>query len=311
MNRKLLLIMFGFLSSVILIAQVPQTLNDATSKETRTFKDIYSKSIPDLQKINYPYLREADVFWAKNIYRVIDLREKINQPFYYPILPVADGRKSFMRILLDTLKFYSPDTSKLNINNKKTTRQPWLFVYDGSSLTADTLVKPLTYNDVEKNMGGGYLMKQKRNMQTQQMVPTRVYEPPHVENIKELRLYEEWFFDKKHSKLDVRIIAICPIYYNYDEATKTLRKSAVFWVKYDDLRDMLSKKEVFNSFNDAQRVSFDDLFIQRKFDSYIIAESNVYNDRDIIQYATGRDAIFEADRIKKDLFNFEHDLWEY
>jgi gliding motility associated protien GldN len=303
MNRKLLLIMFGFLSSVILIAQVPQTLNDATSKDKRTFKDIYPKSIPDIQKINYPYLREADVFWSKFIYRVIDLREKINQPLYYPIGPVADGRKSFMRILLDTLKYYS---------SKEMASKRWLNVYDGNgSLTADSLVTPLTYIDVEKNMDGGKKKVGRRNMKTQLMDSIDVYEAPHIENIKQLRLYEEWFFDKKHSKLDVRIIAICPIYFRFDDATKTLRRSALFWVRYDDLRDILSKKEAFNSFNDAQRISFDDLFMQRKFDSYILAESNVYDDRDIITYALGRDAIFEADRIKKDLFNFEHDLWEY
>jgi len=82
-------------------------------------------------------------------------------------------------------------------------------------------------------------------------------------------------------------------------------------VRYDEARDILSKKEAYNQFNDAQRISFDDLFLQRRFDSYIIAESNVYNDRVISEYAVGRDAMFEAERVKKDLFNFEHDLWEY
>jgi hypothetical protein len=51
--------------------------------------------------------------------------------------------------------------------------------------------------------------------------------------------------------------------------------------------------------------------MQRKFDSYIIAESNVYDDRNIIDYATGKDAMFEAERIKREMFNWEHDLWEY
>jgi hypothetical protein len=46
------------------------------------------------------------------------------------------------------------------------------------------------------------------------------------------------------------------------------------------------------------------------FDSYIIKEENVY-DRKINQYSTGVDALLEAERIKMDIFNFEHDLWEY
>ena len=51
--------------------------------------------------------------------------------------------------------------------------------------------------------------------------------------------------------------------------------------------------------------------MQRRFSSYISGESNVYNDRPISDYTVGKDAMFEAERIKTELFNFEHDLWEY
>jgi hypothetical protein len=51
--------------------------------------------------------------------------------------------------------------------------------------------------------------------------------------------------------------------------------------------------------------------LQRKFDGYIVAESNVYDDRSINQYKMGPAQIFEAERIKNEIFNFEQDLWEY
>ena len=90
MKRKIVLIIVASLFTGMLSAQ--------------TFKDIYQKSIPDNQKIIYPYLREADVFFSKRYYRYIDLREKMNQPLYYPTKPTVDGRKSLMNILTDEIK---------------------------------------------------------------------------------------------------------------------------------------------------------------------------------------------------------------
>ncbi|RHV94424.1 gliding motility protein GldN, partial [Odoribacter sp. OF09-27XD] len=94
------------------------------------------------------------------------------------------------------------------------------------------------------------------------------------------------YVNRKTSRLEVRIIALCPVReYTKEDSYDGILKSQLFWVDYGEFRDLLSKQKVFNSANDAVRLSFDDIFLKRYFSSRIIQESNVYDNRTISSYA--------------------------
>ena len=117
------------------------------------------------------------------------------------------------------------------------------------------------------------------------------------------RVKEDWFFDKETSTLQVRILGIAPLVKDPDAGELPL-----YWVYYPDFRKILVKEDCFNAKNDAIRMSWDDIFEGRLFGSYIIKESNVL-DRRIQDYKTGVDALMESEKIKQDMFEWEHDLW--
>jgi gliding motility associated protien GldN len=135
-----------------------------------------------------------------------------------------------------------------------------------------------------------------------------------TDEVKQLIVKEIWYFDKQKSSLQVRILGLCPIRFFYrdaDKAQEDVQRKKLFWVYYPETRALLAKNESLNARNGARSLSFDDLFLIRNFDGYIIKEENVYNNRDILLYAAGEYASQESERIKTSIFNYEQDLWEY
>lgn len=285
--KRVALLLMGF----AMLAVAPQKM---TAQDILT--EVYTREhIPNKMPVPYAYLREADVMWAKDIYRIIDLKQKQNLPLYYPLRPIND-RYNLVQLILwgidnEGIRAFSSDDP----NNEFTI--------------------PLDRTKIDDALGAGQTTIKKLTMDGT-YVDTTISNERRVDEVKQVLVKEKWFFDKNHSVMSVRIVGLCPIrvYNQLDDQgmpTDAILRRQTFWVYFPELRPLFARHEMFNENNDAQRISFDDYFTQRRFNSYIFAESNVYSNRVISSYTMGLDALLEADRIKQYLFETEHDLWEY
>lgn len=247
----------------------------------------YDNDLEDIKPIPLPSVRKADIMWSKRLWREIDMRQKMNQPFYFPLEPHNNWR-NFITVIMDALKEGS------------------ITAYDPSS--TDEFLVPLNYQEIITRQTDTFHRELTRPYPPYDQYDTVIYSEFDPNKVTRLRIKEDWYFDKKKSQMLVRILGICPVMIkerNDDEFSEPL-----FWIYYPEARPILAQAEVFNRFNDAARRSYDEIFMKRFFNSYIYKEQNVY-DRRISEYAQGLDALLEAERIKNELLDFEQSLWEY
>ena len=261
------------------------------------------------EPVPFAHQRQADVMYYHVIWRRIDLRDKKNHPLYFPV-EVKGTWRSLAQTIFDAIDFANPDNvDALPIYNDEFCTIPYSREEVANSLT-QTIQQPIV--DPET---GDIIDYQE------------IHENFEAKNIMSYNIKEVWFFDKQTSKYYVRILELEPILEfernnpnsNYDEdmgdeenvrAQKTRRRLGHIY--YEELRPFLVKQEVFNTKNNAQRLSYDDLLtFKRDFNGYIYAEDNVY-DRQISEYiANARDQMIESERITEKLRTFESDLWEF
>jgi hypothetical protein len=87
------------LSVVLLVAALPSL--DAQSVLDDKVQDgiIKKEHIQNRKPIPYTPIREADVMWKRRVWRIIDLREKINLPLYYPLGNDVNGLRSLTNVI--------------------------------------------------------------------------------------------------------------------------------------------------------------------------------------------------------------------
>jgi len=255
------------------------------------YKDgIYEKeNATNRRFIPYTHLREADVAWEKRTWRRIDMREKTNQPLYYP-KEIVVSRISFLQLMTKYIL-----SGQIMAFNDEEFQVPYekSVIRDKMVLRSDSAEQEQFDKD-----GNSFTVKVAGAVDSTWM----------YENFATIDVKEDWFFDKQKSVLEVRILGLG--INAYIKGKEDLGPVNQFWVYFPACRPFFAKHEVYNTKNDSERRTFEDIFWKRQFASTVYKETNVY-DREIDGYSKGLDALLESDRIKGDIFKWEHDLWHF
>jgi len=230
----------------------------------------------------HPAVREADILWEKRIWRVVDTREKMNLPFRHP----ENGLFQIMQTGLETghLTAYSPEDDRF-----------------GEVISSQTIDEKLSTSDT------AMVWNIEKGIYEQQIV-TNDFNP---DLIKRWRIQEVWYFDSRHSNMQVRVIGIAPMIEKQSEhENAVLYETPLFWINYDQARPWLAQHAVTQFGNDHSVMSWEDVFAMRRFSSYVYKENDMLGRR-LQDYASGRELLQNAEKIEQQIQNFEQDVWSY
>lgn len=290
-NRIFIILLVVFSTGVTTVNSQSTTQNDFFNEYGEIPSNLPTAyEMKDLAPIEFQNPRADDIYWQKVVYRVLDLRERMNYPLYYPEEP-GNGRESFFSIMFKLIK-----DGKVPAFN---------FEFNQERFTKDNLVD---FEEFLKKFEVIY------KTQTDPVTKQKTFEIeesdiPNREVIK-FFMKEVWFFDKNSSTFTVKIISICPVIVT--DRGVGIQNFPLFWVPFDALRPYLVQREVMiTDKNNGARMSFDDLFVKRRFASNLYKETNLQN-RMILDYnATPEEVKREQFRISTDILNEEQDMWEY
>ena len=291
--KKVLLSIFA----VVAFAMAANAQSVIDADDGRNPNDFYQQGIVVGKKaMPYPFLRESDVVWRTTIWRKIDFNESFNQFFYftYEAEKNTQGRINLVNLILQAVnngafEIYEDDDMKIPQDVETALRQTMSVSTKENEVGEDEWGEPIIQIDT-------------------------IRDPLDAASVKMAQLKEFWYIDKQDTRQKVRIVGLSFQY------TKDVIKAGnadtqtdwTFWVPMDfmTVRQVLVNANAYDETNDVAERSYDDIFVQRYFDSYVTRESNTHN-RSITDYLTGVDAIYESQMIEEKIFDIESDMWEY
>jgi gliding motility associated protien GldN len=248
----------------------------------------------------YPEIRKDDILYSERIWRDIDTREKINQPFRYK-QNSDKGDERFINILVEAVR--TGQVTAFDPTDDRFTTPLDSIAFEKILLDHNECDTIPIYNPYDATKIDSYF------------VSCNYLRP---DDIIKYRIKEDWIFDKATSRMMVRIIGIAPLKTIWSIDKKTERGyRPLFWLYYPDLRPILVNREVYNPKNMGNaRMTWEELFESRMFGSQIVKSSMDNSQGKYLSQLFPGDKrgvlrLLEGENVREKIFNYEQDLWSY
>ncbi|MDR3272872.1 MAG: gliding motility protein GldN [Flavobacteriaceae bacterium] len=258
------------------------------------------------QVLPYGFIEDKDILWSMVVWEIIDLNEKLNQPYYHTYTDSGNNNnKSLYDVLFDGINSgeiaevyedeeFTSKVSKENITSKiqAVRTSDWFLdkINSGEKITKEDSLQGIDHIKTD------------------------------TKTIKLVKIKGMWYIDKRLGQMKYRLLGIAPMGPDpqmlgliVDGYTQQDELIDLFWVYYPDARKTLSYYYLFNPRNSASPVTFDDALNARRFNSMIYKSEGGLGDGNINGYipADAEGQLEESQRIKRLILSKENNMWNY
>ena len=289
-------------------------LNAKSPESFRKYRDLNMIKQGDsmvsnkITPLEYGFIEDKDIVKSMVVWEIIDMNDKINQPFYHNEDGLVSQNKSLYQLLFDAI----------NDGRIKEVYDDEMFL---TRLTPDAIQSRIK-NEVMSNAGIDRINEVGKLSDEEMKEFTNVYETK-TENVKVLKIKGMWYIDRRDSQMKYRLLGIAAMgqdpslmgQFGPDGQPIAGKDELIdlFWVYYPDAREVLANSIAFNNKNLSSDISFDDLLNARRFSTIIYKSDNGLGNGVIKDYIPNDadEQLEESERIKAQILQMESDMWNY
>jgi len=257
--------------------------NDFTLDTSKPVDGYYKQTnLRGAKPFAFPKENKNNIKFYKRIWREIDLTDSSNKIFAMP-------GETLMQLIMDAIKY------------KK------LIAYQDEGFK-----KQLTYDKVLKIFTDSSIVPIFDSITGEQTGSKTVFNDFNADSVTKFEIKEDIYFDKTRGRVITQVIGLSPVRRLKSSAGEVLGEQHPFWLYYPQCRNLFAAREVIDPQRDIYNESYDDMFVQRRFKSRIVKESNPADLRIRDKYPTDEARQKkESDRIEREIQNYKRNLWKY